>query len=96
MNPNAPTRKLKNMVRGIRGKINILAGRDTIDRIPVVYRSMGNTATVAAIVVATTSRKPNRIGRNRTQPITFGVKNNTPKVAINESWNDISLSTRGS
>ena len=33
--PNIPTRKLKNIVRGIMGKIKIFAGKETRDRMPV-------------------------------------------------------------
>ena len=35
INPRAPTRKQKNIVRGINCRIKILAGRDTRENIPV-------------------------------------------------------------
>ena len=80
---------------GIKDKINILAGNETKDKIPVEYNKIGKTDKVAAIVVDTSSRNPNFIGINLIQFITFGVINKTPKVAKNESWKEISIITLG-
>ena len=96
INPTIPVIKLKSIVSGIKGKIKIFTGRETIDKIPVEYRSIGMTAMVAEIVVATNSRNLNRAGKNFTHLITFGVINKTPAVAINDNWNDISVTTRRS
>ena len=73
----------------------MLVGIETIDTTPVWYISIGKTLIVAPIVVATSSRNLNRKGKNLTQPMTSGVMNNTPKVAKNDNWKEISVIVLG-
>ena len=96
MNPKIPVININNIAVGIRSSIRKLEGKETKDKTPVKYKSIGKTEMVAATVLATISRIPKRIGKNLNHFKTFGVRKSTPPVAINDNWKDISNRTLGS
>ena len=84
-NPSNPETNTKNIAQGIKRRIRKFTKTDTTDNTPVLCKIIGSTEMVAAIVEATISLVPKRIGKKVNQLIILGVTNKTPDVAIKDN-----------